>query len=131
MQPMAKNSENNFYERVYEVVAQIPEGKVTTYGAIAGYLGVVSGARMVGHALNNSAGKGIPAHRVLNRLGQLTGRHHFPDDTMRERLQQEDVQFTEEYTVDIEQHFWNPEELYETNHSDEKSTKHLCLPKPL
>lgn len=101
----------DFYERVYEVVAQIPEGKVTTYGAIAQYLGVTSGARMVGYAMNNSHGKGIPAHRVLNRLGQLTGRAHFPDDTMKERLQQEGIEFVEEYTVNIDRHFWNPIEL--------------------
>ena len=101
----------DFYERVYKVVAQIPEGKVTTYGAIAQYLGVASGARMVGYAMNKSHGKGIPAHRVLNRLGQLTGRAHFPDDTMRERLQQEGIAFVEEYTVDIDEHYWDPVEL--------------------
>ena len=106
---------SDFYEKVYEVVADIPAGKVTTYGAIAGYIGVRSGARMVGYALNNLlSGKAqekfqhVPAHRVVNRLGQLTGRAYFPDDTMRERLQQEGVLFKEEYTVDIEQHFWDP-----------------------
>ncbi|MFH5831814.1 MGMT family protein [Halalkalibaculum sp. DA3122] len=101
----------DFYDRVYEVVEQIPKGKVTTYGAIASYLGVASGARMVGYALNNAAEAEIPAHRVLNRLGELTGRGHFPGDTMRERLRQENVTFVAEYTVDIEQHFWNPEEM--------------------
>ena len=100
----------DLYERVYEVVSRIPRGRVTTFGAIASCLGVASGARMVGYALNRSAKVGIPAHRVLNRLGQLTGRAHFPDDTMRERLQQEGVTFTEEYTVDIEKHFWDPAE---------------------
>lgn len=102
---------SDFYDRVYEVVAQIPDGKVTSYGAIAQYLGVASGARMVGYAMNNSHEQGIPAHRVLNRLGQLTGRAHFPDDTMKERLQQEGITFVEEYTVNIEKHFWNPIEL--------------------
>lgn len=101
----------DFYERVYEVVAHIPKGRVTTYGAIASYLGVASGARMVGYALNNAIEAEIPAHRVLNRLGQLTGRAHFPGDTMRERLQQEDVTFVAEYTVDIEQHFWDPNDI--------------------
>lgn len=110
---MAGTTDSDFYERVYEVVAQIPEGKVTTYGAIAQYLGVASGARMVGYALNRSHKQGVPAHRVLNRLGQLTGRAYFPDDTMRERLQQENVQFIEEYTVDIDKHFWNPKQLDE------------------
>lgn len=104
---------DDFYERVYDVVAKIPEGRVTTYGAIAKYLGVASGARMVGYALNRSHKQRIPAHRVLNRLGQLTGRAHFPDDTMRERLQQENVRFTEAYTVDIDRHFWDPQELLE------------------
>jgi len=108
---MDKAERENFYKRVYEVVAQIPKGKVTTYGAIAQHLGVASGARMVGYALNDAGGKNIPAHRVLNRLGQLTGRRHFPGDIMRERLQQEGVQFTEDYTVDIDRHFWNPREL--------------------
>ena len=106
--------QDDFYNRVHQVVEHIPKGRITTYGAIAGYLGVASGARMVGYALNNAKGKGIPAHRVLNRLGALTGRSHFPGDTMRERLKQEDVQFTDDYTVDIEKHFWDPNELRES-----------------
>lgn len=112
---MSPEKANDFYERVYEVVAQIPYGKVTSYGAIAQYLGVRSGARMVGYAMNNyqsyDLGFDLPAHRVLNRLGQLTGRAHFEGDTMRERLLQEGIAFKEEYTVDIEKHFWDPEEL--------------------
>ncbi|MCW9706404.1 MGMT family protein [Fodinibius salsisoli] len=99
---------SNYYERVYEVVAQIPEGRVTTYGAIARYLGIASAARMVGHALNNSAETNIPAHRVVNRNGELTGRAHFPGDTMRERLQQEGVVFVDEYRVKLEAHQWDP-----------------------
>ena len=106
---------SDFYDRVYEVVAQIPLGKVTSYGAIAGYLGVASGARMVGYAMNNChhspVGAKIPAHRVLNRLGQLTGRHHFDGDTMREMLQQEGISFVDEFQVDMKKHFWNPNEL--------------------
>ncbi len=105
---MEKMDRKDFYERVYDLVARIPHGKVTTYGAIASYLGVASGARMVGYALNNVEGSDVPAHRVLNRLGELTGRAHFPDDTMRERLQQEGVTFVAEYTVDMDQHFWDP-----------------------
>ncbi|MEQ8525631.1 MGMT family protein [Gracilimonas sp.] len=112
---MSSKKTSDFYERVYDVVSQIPKGKVTSYGAIAGYIGVQSGARMVGYAMNNyrsyNLGYELPAHRVLNRLGQLTGRAHFEGDTMRERLIQEGVQFKEEYTVDIEKHFWNPTEL--------------------
>lgn len=107
---MNEDQKDDFYDRVYEVVAQIPKGRVTTYGAIARQLGVASGARMVGYALNGTQTKNIPAHRVVNRLGQLTGRAHFPDDTMRERLEQEGVQFSGDYTVDIEKHFWSPED---------------------
>jgi methylated-DNA-protein-cysteine methyltransferase-like protein len=111
---LSSKSVNDFYTRVFDVVSQIPLGKVTSYGAIAGYLGVQSGARMVGYAMNNyrsyNLGYELPAHRVLNRLGQLTGRAHFEGDTMRERLLQEDVDFKEEYTVDMDKHFWNPSE---------------------
>lgn len=105
-------NKSDFYERVYEVVARIPKGKVTTYGAIANCLGVASGARMVGYALNNylshELGYQIPAHRVVNRLGHLTGRAYFEGDTMRERLEQEQIEFIEEYRVNIEKHFWKP-----------------------
>lgn len=106
------NETSDFYAKVYEIVAQIPTGRVTNYGAIAGYLGVESGARMVGYALNNylssNLGFEIPAHRVVNRLGQLTGRAYFEGDTMREKLEQEGVTFKQEFTVDMELHFWNP-----------------------
>lgn len=112
---MSSGKARDFYERVYEVVAQIPRGKVTSYGAIARYLGVESGARTVGYAMNNyqsyDLGFELPAHRVLNRLGQLTGRAHFEGDTMRERLEQEGVTFEEEYTVNMEKHFWDPAQL--------------------
>jgi methylated-DNA-protein-cysteine methyltransferase related protein len=103
---------SDFYKRVYQVVADIPKGRVTTYGAIAGYLGVRSGARMVGYALNNlihhDDGSQYPAHRVVNRNGELTGRRWFEGDVMRERLKQEGVAFTDEYRIDIEKHFWDP-----------------------
>lgn len=102
----------DFFERVYTVVEKIPEGRVTTYSAIAGYLGVASGARMVGYALNNLLtrpdGENWPAHRVVNRQGMLTGRGYFPDDTMKERLQQEGIEFVEEYRLNMERHFWDP-----------------------
>ena len=107
-----KPSTKDFYERVYEIVALIPEGRATSYGIISKYLGVESGARMVGYALNNydpiQLGYHIPAHRVLNRLGQLTGRAFFDDDSMRERLEQEGIEFKAEFTVNLEKHFWNP-----------------------
>lgn len=104
------SSKNDYYERVFAVVAEIPAGRVTTYGAIARYLGIASAARMVGYALNGSGETKIPAHRVVNRNGELTGRSYFPGDTMRERLKQEGIQFLDDYKVDIEQHFWDPNE---------------------
>lgn len=104
----------DFYERVYSVLERVPAGRVTTYGAIAGYLGVASGARMVGYALNNLSihpdGEQLPAHRVVNRLGELTGRGYFSGDTMRERLIQEGIEFEDEYRLNIEKHFWDPKE---------------------
>lgn len=110
---MKEGDRSDFYEKVYRITEHIPYGKVTTYGAIAGVIGVKSGARMVGYALNNTAqsSRPIPAHRVVNRLGQLTGRAYFPGDSMREKLQQEEITFIDEYTVDIEKHFWDPAKL--------------------
>ena len=106
---------DDYYKRVYRIVEKIPYGRVTTYGAIARYLGLKSGARMVGYALNQTLSENlerpIPAHRVVNRLGQLTGRAYFPGDVMRERLQQEGIRFVDEYQVDIQNYFWDPEEL--------------------
>lgn len=107
-----KPETQDFYHKVYDVVAEIPLGKVTSYGAISEYLGVKSGARMVGYALNNynsqELGFHIPAHRVLNRLGQLTGRAFFDGNSMQERLEQEEIEFVEEFTVNMQKHFWNP-----------------------
>lgn len=102
----------DYYKRVYEVVSRIPKGKVTTYGLIARYLGIASGARMVGYALNKVGETKIPAHRVVNRNGELTGREYFPDDTMRERLKQEGVTFIDSYQIDIEEHLWDPNNEY-------------------
>ncbi len=104
---------DDYYQRVYKVVEQIPMGSVTTYGAVASFLGIASGARMVGYALNKVAETNIPAHRVVNRNGELSGRAYFPDDTMRERLKQEKVTFVDEYQVDIDRHFWDPNEEME------------------
>jgi methylated-DNA-protein-cysteine methyltransferase-like protein len=83
---------------------------VSTYGVIARYLWIASGARMVGYALNKVSETNIPAHRVVNRHGELTGRAHFPDDTMRERLKQEGITFVDDYQIDIEKHLWDPDE---------------------
>ena len=100
----------SFFEDVYEVVKLIPAGRVTSYGAIAHYLGTRGSARMVGWAMNAShAMPEIPAHRVVNRNGLLTGRHHFATpDLMQERLEEEGVQIREHQIVDFDKYFWDP-----------------------
>ena len=75
-----------FFEKVYEVARQIPYGKVTSYGAIAKYLGATKSARIVGYAMNGSIGKDVPAHRVVNRKGLLTGKHHFEGTNLMQQL---------------------------------------------
>lgn len=95
---------------VYEVVKMIPKGKVTTYGAIAEFLGSKGGARMVGYILNGCPkNQDIPAHRVVNRKGLLTGKHHFPTPTfMQEALEKEGLVVINHQIQDFEKHFWNP-----------------------
>lgn len=108
--PMETDEEaDSFFERVWAVVAEIPSGRVTTYGDIAQYLGRRGAARTVGWALNAAAGSGLPCHRVVNRNGELTGRRHFETPSvMEERLRSEGVTFTNEGSVDLEQHRWDP-----------------------
>src|SRR3954466_6465394 len=94
--PRTKKSESspNFFQDVYEVDKLIPKGRVTSYGAIAHYLGLRSGARMVGWAMHGCP-KGVPAHRVVNSAGLLTGKHHFnPPEAMEKRLRREGVKIT-------------------------------------
>jgi methylated-DNA-protein-cysteine methyltransferase-like protein len=99
----------DFFERVWAVVAEIPFGKVTTYGHIAAHLGVRSAARTVGWALNAAAGTALPCHRVVNRFGALSGRRHFEGPlVMEERLRSEGVAFTEDGCVDLTRHLWIP-----------------------
>jgi methylated-DNA-protein-cysteine methyltransferase-like protein len=100
----------NFFSEVYEVVKLIPKGKVTTYGAIAQYLGTKGGARMVGWAMNQAhTDNTIPAHRVVNRNGMLTGKHFFETpQTMQQRLEEEGIRVVEDIIQDFQQHFWNP-----------------------
>lgn len=106
---MAKDKEG-FFQDVYEVVKLIPPGRVTSYGAIANYLGTRGSARMVGWAMNASHGDpSIPAHRVVNRTGLLTGKHHFQSPTMmQERLEEEGVKVIEDQIIDFDVHFWDP-----------------------
>jgi methylated-DNA-protein-cysteine methyltransferase related protein len=101
----------DFFSKVYEVVKQIPPGRVTSYGAIAACLGTPGSARMVGWAMNAShhASEFIPAHRVVNRNGLLTGKHHFDTpDAMQELLESEGIQVVDEQIVDFKRVFWDP-----------------------
>ena len=101
----------NFFERVYEIARQIPYGKVTSYGAIAKVLGAARSARMVGWAMNASHNlEDVPAHRVVNRSGLLTGKHHFDGtNLMQQLLESEGIEVRENQIVDFEKHFWMPE----------------------
>ena len=103
-------TEPSFFLKVYEVVRQIPEGKVTSYGAIAKYLGSPQSSRMVGWAMNAAHSLAdVPAHRVVNRKGLLTGKHHFGGGTiMQQLLENEGVQIKEDQIQDLEKHFWDP-----------------------
>jgi len=103
--------EDNFFERVYDIVRQIPEGKVTSYGAIAKALGSARSARMVGWAMNASHGHDyVPAHRVVNRIGMLSGKHHFDGtNLMQQLLENEGIKVVDNQIVDFEKHFWQPE----------------------
>lgn len=100
----------SFFDDVYEVVKLIPPGRVTSYGAIARYLGTGSSSRMVGWAMNAAHAKAeVPAHRVVNRVGVLTGKNHFETPfTMQERLEKEGVKVDEDKVVNFEKLFWNP-----------------------
>jgi methylated-DNA-protein-cysteine methyltransferase-like protein len=100
----------NFFESVYAVVRQIPKGRVTSYGAIANYLSVKQASRMVGWAMNASHELlDVPAHRVVNRNGQLTGKHHFPgENLMEEMLQSEGHQIINDQIVNFKNVFWDP-----------------------
>lgn len=103
--------EYTFFEDVFEVVRKIPKGKVTSYGAIAAYLGTKLSARMVGWAMNaaHQTRPKVPAQRVVNRNGMLTGKHHFRTPTeMEELLLKDGVKVKEDTVVDFKDHFWNP-----------------------
>ena len=106
-----KSNNDNFFERVYEIVRQIPEGKVTSYGAIAKALGAARSARMVGWAMNASHNlDDVPAHRVVNRIGMLSGKHHFEGtNLMQQLLENEGIKVVENQIIDFEKHFWEPE----------------------
>lgn len=104
-----KPETESFFERVYEVAKLIPYGRVTSYGAIAKYLGAAKSARIVGYAMNSSHGKDVPAHRVVNRNGLLTGKHHFDGtNLMQQLLESEGIKIVDNQIQDFKLLFWNP-----------------------
>ncbi|WP_420316722.1 MGMT family protein [Ekhidna sp.] len=100
----------SFFQNVYEVAKLIPKGRVTSYGAIAKYLGVARSARVVGWAMNGAVSEhDVPAHRVVNRIGVLTGKNHFqPPTKMKELLEKEGVKVKNDQIINFEKYFWDP-----------------------
>ena len=110
IKPSGKKDEN-FFEGVFEVARQIPKGRVTSYGAIAACLGAKSSARLVGWAMNGAhrVRPKIPAHRVVNRMGMLSGKHHFsPPGNMEKLLKKEGIKVKNDQVVDFKKLFWDP-----------------------
>jgi methylated-DNA-protein-cysteine methyltransferase-like protein len=109
--PLKQKATNDFFSRVYEVTGCIPYGRITSYGAIARYLGSGRSARMVGWALNVSHSNigFIPAHRVVNRNGLLTGKYHFGNSTtMAQLLENEGIIIEDDKIINFEERFWDP-----------------------
>jgi methylated-DNA-protein-cysteine methyltransferase-like protein len=105
--------EDSFFEQVYDIARQIPSGRVTSYGAIAACLGTKLSARMVGWAMNGAhhVNPSIPAHRVVNRIGLLSGKHHFGEpDRMEKLLKKEGVKVKNDVVVNFKDIFWDPAE---------------------
>lgn len=107
---MTNPDNKNFFQKVYEVARHIPYGRVTSYGAIAKYLGAARSARMVGWAMNGAGSiKDVPAHRVVNKIGLLTGKHHFDGtNLMQQLLENEGIHVVDNQIIDFEKHFWDP-----------------------
>lgn len=106
-----QSNKNDIYEAIYAIVRQVPKGRVTTYGAVAAAIGARSGARMVGYALNHCSGikPKVPAHRVVNSQGLLTGKHHFnPPEKMEQLLRKEGVMVENDRVVDFQKRLWEP-----------------------
>ena len=107
----ARKTPEDFFEMVYQVVRLIPKGRVTSYGAIARYLGAAGSSRLVGYAMNGSHRKKprVPAHRVVNRNGQLTGKFHFEHPyQMQELLEKEKIKVKDDRITDFGKYFWDP-----------------------
>jgi len=108
---MPRPEKDNLYENIYELVRCIPRGRVSSYGAIAAAIGLKSGARVVGYAMNNShaAKPNVPAHRVVNRNGLLTGKHHFnPPEVMQLLLEAEGIVIIDDQVQNFASLFWDP-----------------------
>jgi methylated-DNA-protein-cysteine methyltransferase-like protein len=108
--PDSKTPED-FFDMVYQVVRLIPRGRVTSYGAIARYLGAAGAARLVGYAMHGAGRQKpkVPAHRVLNRNGQLTGSVHFATPyLMQELLEKEKIKVKDHKVTDLKKHYWDP-----------------------
>src|SRR5580693_6081249 len=106
-----KKSKESIYDAIYDIVRSVPKGRVTSYGAVAAAIGAASGARVVGYAMNTCAGvkPKVPAHRVVNRNGMLTGKHHFsPPEKMQQLLEKEGIKIKDDKVVDFETLFWDP-----------------------
>lgn len=104
-------TQSDFFDQVFQVVRLIPKGRVTSYGAIANYLGAKSSSRVVGYAMNaaHTQKEFVPAHRVLNRNGQLTGKHHFSTPyLMQELLEKEKIKVENDTVVNLKKHYWDP-----------------------
>ncbi len=110
MNPRKKPKEN-IYDAIYDVVRAVPRGRVTSYGAVAAAIGAKSGARVVGYAMNSCGGvkPKVPAHRVVNSKGLLTGKHHFsPPEKMQQLLEKEGTKVKDDKVVDFDKKFWDP-----------------------
>lgn len=102
---------DSLYDAIYDVVLAVPKGRVTSYGAVSAAIGVKSGARVVGYAMNLSGNvkPKVPAHRVVNRNGMLSGKHHFsPPEKMQQLLEKEGVKVENDTVVDFKKLFWDP-----------------------
>jgi len=107
-------TDDHFFNKVYDVARMVPYGRVTTYGAIAKFIGSPQAARMVGWAMNKSFSQKefVPAHRVVNRNGMLTGKHHFgTSDAMEQLLKNEGIIVIDDAIINFKKHFWDPAEL--------------------
>jgi methylated-DNA-protein-cysteine methyltransferase-like protein len=106
-----KKDKESIYDAIYDIVRCIPRGRVTSYGAVAAAVGAASGARVVGYAMNNCLGvtPKVPAHRVVNRNGLLTGKHHFtPPEKMQQLLEREGIRVRDDKVVGFDKLFWDP-----------------------